>query len=150
MSTRTIFKTVAIRLMAIGSLFAVGGCSRTTGPDYELANVSGTITMDGAPLEGVDVIFEPMAAGSLSFGTTDDKGVYQLYHNVHVKGCGLGEHRVRLNKIGKPGTPDDTKNLLPPQYNENSQLTANVQAGDNMFNFDLKSTKPATKKKKGR
>jgi hypothetical protein len=142
--------TAAVALLAIISSFTLSGCSRPEGPTYELADVTGTVMMDGAPIAGVEVIFEPIGNGSLSFGTTDAKGQYQLHHNIGVEGCGLGEHRVRLNKMGEPGTPDDTKNLLPSRYNEKSEFTANVKAGKNTFDFELKSDRNVPKKGKGR
>ena len=113
---------------------AVAGCSSSDAPP--LGQVSGTVTLDGQPVADAQLFFVP-ASGAPSVGKTDQKGQYTLAYDQKLKGAVIGQHTVRITKIGEPGTPNDTKNLLPEKYNEKSPLTAEVKAGQNSLNFQL-------------
>lgn len=39
-----------------------------------LIPVTGVVTLDGAPLEGAELVFEPQGAGGISIATTNEKG----------------------------------------------------------------------------
>ena len=83
-------------------LFAivVAGCS---GGEFPLAPVSGTVTYDGEPLEGAEVVFAPMESsdtievGPASVGITDAEGKYTL-KTVRGKqpGAVVTKHRVSV------------------------------------------------------
>ena len=122
-------------LLTVGLLTA---CSGGDSDVPELGQVSGTITLDGQPLEGASVTFEPQT-GTLSTGSTDASGHYELVFNKDHQGAVLGTHTVRISKRGEPGTPNDTQDQIPAKFNANSKLTAEVKAGDNTVNFDLES-----------
>lgn len=85
-------------------LFAVG-CGASS--EFEMVPVSGTITLDGQPLEGAEVVFAPKqidkqaAVGPASIGTTDAAGNYMLKTTKGLEGAVVGEHKVavRLNKL---------------------------------------------------
>lgn len=120
--------------------FGAGGCGGGGAPVPELAPVTGSITLDGQPLSSAQVVFEPQGEGTLSVAKTDDSGHYELYYNAENPGAVPGSHVVRISKYGEPGSPNDTMDQIPPQYNQGSTLTADVKAGEgNVFDFELES-----------
>jgi hypothetical protein len=126
-------------IVAAAALVAVCGCGRSQNlPDLGL--VTGTVTLDGAPVPNVLVMFEPKDA-ALSTGTTNASGEYELWY-TKVKGAAIGKHVVRIEKVEDPEQAGRGKPVtIPDRYNTNSTLTAEVKAGKNTINFDLVSTK---------
>jgi len=147
----------------IFSVIAVGrrvGCSG----GVPTGAVTGTVTLDGEPLENAMVTFTPVGGGRSTVGTTDASGKYTLSFRGE-SGALLGEHKVSITSI--PETQSDfdseassdsdaytrqatgggaadynsasTKEVIPEKYNTSTTLTASVQSGDNVFNFDLES-----------
>jgi hypothetical protein len=117
----------------------LAGC----GPD-NVGRVSGTVTLDGQPLEGAYVEFQPVAGNAPSGGITDALGQYTLRYTRDIEGAEIGEHKVRITTASggdpdaeppKPAVPEK----VPPQYNKNTDLTAKVESGSNTLNFDLQS-----------
>lgn len=127
-------------LLSCIAMFLVTGCG--SGDQPELGQVYGTITMDDAPLAGVEVLFGPKGFRS-SAGYTDAEGHYTLYYLAGVEGAVLGEHRVEVRTpIEDESDPEAEANFvenIPPKYNSQSELTAVVKAGDNTINFNLDS-----------
>jgi len=118
------------------------GCSRDEGP--AVAEVSGTITLDGQPLPGVNIQFVPEGpGGSPSFGGTNQNGHYRLLFTQHKTGAMLGQHRVEITARETPR--DENGKLLmsvapvkiPRKYFQPGALTAEVRAGSNVISFDL-------------
>tara|TARA_R100001132_G_C3272735_1_gene94719 strand:+ start:3460 stop:3876 length:417 start_codon:yes stop_codon:yes gene_type:complete len=123
------------------SLFAVSllvGCSGGATDTPELSQVTGKITMDGAPLTKASITFQPVS-GSSSVGMTDETGEYVLAYNRNTNGAVPGKHTVRISKRGEAGSPNDTEDQVPVQFNRDSKLTAEVKPGENTINFDLDS-----------
>lgn len=114
----------------------------TTEPELPpLEEVSGVVVLDGKPLEGALVTFQPMAgmeAGSevaSSTGSTDSHGRYELYYRSDVKGAAVGKHSVQIQKRDKMG-----QNVVPPRYNSATELVREVKEGqDEPIDFNLKS-----------
>ncbi len=120
------------------------GCTGGSGEAVpELADVNGIVTIDGSPLVNAKVIFEPQetignARRRASSGTTQSDGTFTLEYNEDASGASLGKHKVMILKL--TDNPEDAgKQLIPTKYNEQTELTAEVKAGDNTINFDLKS-----------
>jgi len=101
--------------------------------------VSGRVTMDGQPLEGVSVVFES-ERGVLSFGNTDAYGRYKLSYIRSAKGAGLGKNIVRISTPTMGPTSPLHKDSIPSIYNTQSTLAAEVVKGRNVFDFALEST----------
>lgn len=132
--------------LMVGALALVcWGCGKS-----DLASVSGTVTLDGAPLEGAEINFMPVGGGGVSFAETDGEGRYTLTHSDGSRGAVVGQHRVSINKEREPSgvpagsggkRPEDhaPPGLLPPKYNDKTELTAEVKAGDNAIDFALTS-----------
>ena len=70
---------------------------------FQLANVSGKVSMDGEALEGVQVVFAPMASdgvvevGPVSIATTDAEGKYTLKTVKGASGVVVTKHRVSID-----------------------------------------------------
>jgi len=107
-----------------------------------LGQVTGTVTLDGDPLVGVNVVFKP-AEGRAATGLTDAEGKYTLLYNANNPGSKTGANTVSMD--WPTGTPD--AQLLPSKYTSKSELTADVVAGSNTFDFKLESTAKTKGKK---
>jgi hypothetical protein len=102
---------------------AAGGCSYR--PDLPpLASVSGTVTLDGAPLVGALLEFIPDTAkgakGPPSLGVTDATGHYALT-TLRQKGAEVGFHKVKIVAESPSGGADSRpRSLIPSRYNDPS------------------------------
>lgn len=76
-------------------LAAVAGCSSGRLKTHE---VTGTVTIDGKPLQSVNVEFWPETSGGMrSFGKTDEQGFFTLKtDDARSAGATPGRHRVLL------------------------------------------------------
>jgi len=126
-------------------------CGR--GPEY--APVSGRVTLDGQPLAGAAVVFQPIghsrddAGGYGSSAKTGADGRYTLRvagPNDSVGGL-VGTHRVSITtrvSESAPGSDEITLKKggekVPAKYNTKSELTFDIPAGGtSTADFDLKS-----------
>jgi hypothetical protein len=108
--------------------------------------LSGEVLFQGAPLK-TGVIEFVSADGSQRSGAAIEAGAYSI---PAPKGLLPGKYIVRIScaqetepaPAGPPGPESMAQpapNLIPPQYNVDSTLAAEVaESGDNQFNFDLK------------
>jgi len=107
-----------------------------------LADVSGTVTLDGTPLPNAIVNFEPVTDEKVeqqrrlggSVGRSDDEGVYNLTYPGGHDGAVLGMHTVRVNKTDKQGLE-----VLAKKYHLQSRMKHEVKAGSNTIDLDLRS-----------
>ncbi|MEQ8852301.1 hypothetical protein [Gimesia sp.] len=116
--------------LCLGMMLLCTACGGSDSPD--LGNVTGTITMDGAPLADAYVTFMPDAVRASS-GKTDSAGKYELVYIRDEKGAALGDHKVVVSKLV------NEKETIPPNYSDETELTAQVKSGENEINFDLSS-----------
>jgi hypothetical protein len=128
-------------ICGILSLVTLAGCGRS-GP--ELAPVSGRVMLDGEPLFGARLMFQPEATGSPSYGSTGRDGRYQLGYKRGVKGAMIGWHIVRIQLdteiSGSNGKATQRPKSLPARYNTRSELRREVQPGENnVIDFELTS-----------
>ena len=126
------------------------GCNREAkGP--ATVEVTGVVTMDGAPLEGANVVFNPAGNGDSrlpSQAMTDHDGRYRLQTHLgggkYKPGIVPGKYAVTVNKLDTESiktTYAPPKNLLPKKYADakTSDLNADVVAGQrNDFPLALK------------
>lgn len=111
---------------------ALAGCRSSNRP--ELAHVGGRVTLDGQPLAGAMVGFQPQK-GHASRAMTNADGRYELIYLRDIKGAVISSHKVTIV------TADEMhpKERLPARYNRQTNLTAEVKAGTNTFDFALQS-----------
>jgi hypothetical protein len=134
---------------------ALVGCGGPETNRVPLARVTGTVTLDGEPLEKAVVVFES-EDGAFSFGETDTRGRYELRFDSRTRGTTFGTKIVRISmnrrihglNSNDEGGPEDTAGgsfqkqppeRIPEKYNQRSVLTADVTEETATFNFDLVS-----------
>ncbi|QDT66329.1 carboxypeptidase-like regulatory domain-containing protein [Calycomorphotria hydatis] len=127
-------------LFSILSLVALGAVGCSTDDTPPLGEVSGTVTIDGQPTEGVYVSFKPVGGGRVATAKTDASGQYRLLYSTSNSGAKVGEHEV---KISGPH-PDDNatkaelKNfhwIVPLEYEKLTQRVV-VEEGGNTIDLD--------------
>ena len=106
------------RQLALAIPLLLLGCGNSDQP--ELGAVSGTVTLNGAPLSHVEISFAP-ELGRPSYGETDDKGKYELIYIRDTKGARIGKHKVSVHS-----TKVDHSLLKP----------VDVQLGPNVINIE--------------
>ena len=117
----------------------LAGCSSNKPKLPPLAPVSGTITMDGQPLAGVEVVFMS-PTGHASVGWTDPDGKYALQFRQFGPGAGPGLNTVTVKSVPKDPNIPIVNDVIPAVYNSKTTLTADVAPSkSNTFDFDLKS-----------
>jgi len=137
------------RRVCLGSLIAVlllsAGCSKN------LAEVSGTVTLDGQPVEEGSINFIPIEGNTgAGAGAIITKG---RYHIASEKGVSPGKNRVEIRAFknsgkrmidptGAPGAMTEERvPAFPPEYNDQSTLVREVKAGSNTFDFEAQTKK---------
>src|SRR3954447_1524828 len=142
-----------IRLMRIPCAMAIfitaslmlSGCG---GDPLGRHAISGTVTVDGAPLEKGNIAFMPVEKSSTSGGTVIEGGKYSIKQD---KGLPVGKYRVtitapvpgpggRAKANAPPGEPiPPPQEMIAPEWNEKSEKTIEVtEKGPYQFNFDAK------------
>ena len=131
----------SLTLFGLLLAFMMPGCSSTPSDQPDLGTVSGTVTLDGQPLSGANVVFKP-ETGRPSAGLTDEAGHYELIYVGETRGAMIGPHSISIT-TAQPASSEEESNLveetIPAQYNTESTLTEEVKAGENVFDFQLTS-----------
>ena len=129
---------------------ALAGCG---GPSDELPReaISGKVSLDGQPLATGVIQFRPTSSEPAPAGAQIKDGAFSIPRN---EGPTPGNYKVVINAAGEAKALSAAESsgekaikrgglapeLIPPQYNSNSTLTAKVEAGKaNTFEFALKS-----------
>ncbi len=137
--------SVRYRLAALAgllTLLASIGCGES-GP--KLVEVSGVITLDGAPVPRLGVQFSPtFEKASPSYGVTDTDGRYKLLYSADRTGAMPGTYNVEVQPLeaqfdeaGNRVGPAPMK--LPKKYLTPGALTADVKPEGSTINFELTS-----------
>ncbi|EAQ82703.1 hypothetical protein [Blastopirellula marina] len=124
----------ALLQLAAGSccLIALIGCGSNP-----YLPVSGTVLLDGQPLEDAKLIFEPIGdsqgntSGRPSYGRTDASGQYSLHCPIADQdGAAIGQHRVRIVTTRLPTYTDAQRSkaraLLQKQETEGGNPNAEI------------------------
>lgn len=120
-------------------LVCLVGCG---GRPYAVAPVAGRVSLDGEPLAGGVVNFQPIAAknttspGPGATGRLGPDGRFALELLDGSPGAVVGEHRVRIYSVAGEGPaasdtdePGRPKERVPVRYNYQSELTFTVPPG---------------------
>lgn len=122
-------------------LFCVAFILQGCGGSGAGASVSGVVTLDGQPARNLVVTFH-REGGGVSSGVTDERGAYHLRSSVQQSGTAPGKYRVSIEPL-PPGDDADPKEFvevkIPARYHQESELSAEVTPGSNVFNFALES-----------
>ncbi len=128
------------------ALLLVGGC----GPRSDRLDISGHVTLDGAPLDGGSIRFSSVGDGKLmAAGAMIQNGAY---HIPQQKGLLPGSYHLEINAPDAhappvmvrtaPGGPGIAvaPERIPAEYNVNCDKTVDVTAdGTNQFDFNIAS-----------
>lgn len=119
-------------------LLASSGCGGREG----LAPVSGRLTFNCKPIEGVEIVFTPLDQPLTrpSAGACDADGNYTLMFTNTEPGATIGKNRVSIIQADSPeGNASDPKALrVPAKYGDESTLEYEVKPGRNTnVDFDL-------------
>ena len=127
-------RTTFLSLATAAALTAAVGCNSRTAGYPPLGEVSGQVTSGGQPVPSVVVMFQPVAPGRASTGTTDASGRYTLQYTEVARGAMVGEHVVSLSE-----DVDDTdpKATLRSRKGLNKKFSFTVEPGKNMFDIVL-------------
>ncbi len=106
------------------------GCGQGDRP--ALGTVEGVVTLDGQPLAGAFVQFDPGSVRGSS-GVTDADGRYELVYLRDMKGAAVGEHTVRITT-----QTETTPEILPARYHTETTLKETVTPGRNEIDFTLR------------
>ena len=113
-----------------------------------MPSVTGMVTIDGKPAPpGLQIDFQPdVPNSSSSTGYTDEAGNYEMRFTPAKPGVMLGVSKVqvyvprKMNSDGIPAIPPQLKGIkIPKEYNEQSELTYEVQGGSNTFDIDIQT-----------
>ena len=109
----------------LSCVILVGGCQKekTIGTDM----VSGTVTLDGSPVEGASISFTPDGSGQSAYGVSAADGTYSLsiLGGEAGKGTLAGDYIVTVSKIVEESTGKQE-----PDPNEPSQMREQKIAKD--------------------
>lgn len=117
----------------------VAGCAQSA-PTYQGVPVKGTVTLDGKPLVDGEIQFKTIATGALDS--------MPIVNGEYSGAAQAGTKRVEIFafKAPPPANPDsppsdvEKVNYLPPRYNLNSTLSAEVKdlgSTANEFKFEV-------------
>ena len=124
-----------LKYLPLCALVAFAGCSAERFPTAEL---TGRVTIEGKPLEGVVVQFEPRQPPNVkkalpaAFGITDADGRYRAFRTGNKKfGAVVGVNQVRVV------VPEGNTAKVHPRYGQDRAFWAEVAPGDNVFDLEL-------------
>jgi len=124
------------------TVFLLIGCGSSN-----RASVKGSVTFDGAPVDGGMILFFPANEKNKA-----DQGHAEIKNGAYEipagKGPPPGSYRVEITwekKTGKqvvskgdpPNMEDEKIQVIPPQYNRESKLTKEIKLGENILDFPL-------------
>tara|TARA_R110002111_G_scaffold261826_3_gene335823 strand:- start:31596 stop:32042 length:447 start_codon:yes stop_codon:yes gene_type:complete len=143
----------SINILSAGMLLLVAvGCSGSTELKFSKAQVQGTVSYRGKPLESGKIRFIPdgkvvngQVAGKAVFGDIKD-GKYNL---TTEQGATVGKNRVEIKSYrgtgrmvvtsaGEGKKEEEVAQFIPEDYNTNSTLSVEIKEGENVHDFDLK------------
>lgn len=137
-------KRLSFLLLVIA--FASGSGCGPAGP--ERAEVSGTVTFNGRPVEQGAITFFPAPGVVGPEGGSEIKN--GKYFIPRKAGPVVGKNRVELRSFQKSGRmiqdptakqgtlTEEIKNIFPEEYNRNSTLVREVKSGKNEIEFEIK------------
>jgi hypothetical protein len=140
-STVRDFMRLAMPRMCAVILAIVAGCNHSS----QESQVSGRVTLDGAPVGPGTVVFAPVGSGKPATGSVDASGNYNM-STSHEIGLASGKYKAAVSireaapDIKRGERPEPGKLLIPQKYEDSSKsgLEYDVPPGNNTINIELK------------
>ncbi|TWU11166.1 hypothetical protein Pla52o_56040 [Novipirellula galeiformis] len=137
------FKTVSMCVLVCLTI----GC----GTENEIGRrpVNGTVTFDGKPLASGQIRFVPVPSGPVGVAAIS-QGKYEV---TNKGGVPLGETKVEIvatndaapmtleEMDANPNSKPPQALVIPPKYNQASELRATIESGSGMQTADFELTK---------
>lgn len=135
------WRHVLVPLAAVVASAALVGCGGDTGP--VLYPVSGTVTVDGQPLEKAGVGFQPDESkgnklGLFPAGTTDASGKYELL-TASKKGAPAGHYKIVVIPYSPPPFGGAVPKAAAIPFNKKYSIPAETDLA-----FEVTSKSPPT------
>ncbi len=144
-----------LAILALQSSIAWVGCGDRDGLPRRA--VAGSVTLDGQPLDGGRIEFQPVGLEGTATGAAIERGLYRIGRD---QGPTPGRYRVNISApvpTGPSSEPEDANpgrgqpgatERIPARYNAASTLTVEVKgdAGD-PFDFTLDSSPSKDRKR---
>lgn len=129
-------------LVGLATLVSAAGCGNRSSS----VEVVGKVTLDGQPLANGTISFVPADGATASAGGQIKDGTYSVAMPPGKKRVLISASKVvgkRQVYQGDPKSPviDEVRELIPPQYNASSTLTADVDEERCKHDFPLKSSR---------
>lgn len=152
----SILRAHSLHAALVLGMFGISGCGSEAFDSLPREAISGGVTVDGKPLKSGIALFlpaDPMTPTQGNFTIIDGK-----YSIPKEQGLVPGKYTVKISSSGTeknaegpvvnegaPGMPPVIpKDAIPPMYNADSKLSAEVMPNrPNDFQFPLSTTKPA-------
>lgn len=129
-------------------LTGCGGGSTYEGP--QRAEVLGTVTLDGKPVENGSINFQPRDQKNRPAGAVIAGGQYTIpegkgpnfgEYDVYISAKTEGEEVPEVDDEGEPTgeITTNSKELVPSKYNEETELKVTISESPQEESFELKS-----------
>jgi hypothetical protein len=126
----------AFCLPFLGAVFSLAGCRNDS-----MAELTGTIKVNGQPLEKGSIAFAPVSGKGQTAGGEVTNGNYSVRVGIGVMKVEIRYPIIAGKKKDYDAPGGKYYNLydesLPPKYNNESELTVDVKSGKNQKDFDL-------------
>lgn len=142
----------AVALVTLTALLASGCGDKPMREGF--ARVYGTVTLDGQPLPNAQIAFD--TDKGTSYGRTNSNGEYVAEYSRGLSGAGKGEATVRISTSVVFPDEDTTglkyddnlgdfrkPELVPPRYNDDSELTVEITDDGAPYDFHLETEQSA-------
>lgn len=125
-------------VLALAVFLLMVGCGKLTDPST--VEVTGRVTIDGKPVEGVIIQFEPDESGikpgkkapPSAFGTTDADGRYRAFRTgSKAYGAVVGLNNVRVT------VPEGSTAKVHPRYMADNAFWHEIGPGPTVVDLDL-------------
>lgn len=152
--------TQSLQAAAVLTVVFLPACDWRPAQPAKTAPVSGTVRMDGEPLENVKVLFVPIDRSEngsrlpTAFAVTDAEGRYTLANTAGENGAVVGRNQVWLSTRSIENIKDEEGNtaemketseeIIPAKYNKSTTLVFEVPV-DGTVNADFELQSVAVK-----
>ena len=134
-------RSVARAAVFTSALFVLmAGCS-----DKKTGEVSGTVSVDGKPVEKGSISFIPVDGNGTTSGSEIKNGKYTVLNaspgtmKVQIR-VPVATGKKKLYDTPDSKTRETFSESLPKKYNDESELKFEVKLGKNEKNWDLSTT----------